>query len=120
MDSVLSFFTEPLAHSFMQRALLMSVIIAVVCSIFSCFLILKGWSLMGDAISHAILPGLAVAILIGLPIAVGTAVRGPSRSSVETGPRSLDRQKIPRWTQNPLRPARRRLEVLCSSPATTT
>ena len=76
MDSVLSFFTEPLAHSFMQRALLMSVIIAVVCSIFSCFLILKGWSLMGDAISHAILPGLAVAILIGLPIAVGAVVAG--------------------------------------------
>lgn len=47
MDSLLSFVAEPLAYGFMQRALLMSVLIAVVCSIFSCFLILKGWSLMG-------------------------------------------------------------------------
>jgi manganese/iron transport system permease protein len=76
MDSLLSFVVEPLAYGFMQRALLMSVLIAVVCSIFSCFLILKGWSLMGDAVSHAVLPGLAVAVVIGIPLAIGALIAG--------------------------------------------
>ncbi|MBI1327870.1 MAG: iron chelate uptake ABC transporter family permease subunit [Alphaproteobacteria bacterium] len=76
MDSLLAFFTEPLAHEFMQRALLMSVIIASVCSIFSCFLVLKGWSLMGDAVSHAVLPGLALAFVAGIPLAIGAFIAG--------------------------------------------
>ena len=76
MDSLLSFVAEPLAYGFMQRALLMSVLIAVVCSIFSCFLILKGWSLMGDAVSRAVLPGLAVAVVIGIPLAIGALIAG--------------------------------------------
>lgn len=71
MDSILAFFTEPLAHEFMQRALLMSLLIATVCSIFSCFLVLKGWSLMGDAVSHAVLPGIAIAFVMGIPLAIG-------------------------------------------------
>lgn len=71
MDSILAFFTDPLAHDFMQRALLMSLLIATVCSIFSCFLILKGWSLMGDAVSHAVLPGLALAYAAGIPLSLG-------------------------------------------------
>ena len=76
MDSLIAYVTEPLAYDFMQRALLMSVLIATVCSIFSCFLILKGWSLMGDAVSHAVLPGLAVAVVIGIPLAIGALVAG--------------------------------------------
>lgn len=76
MDSVLAFITEPLAHDFMRRALLMSALIATVCSLFSCFLILKGWSLMGDAVSHAVLPGLALAYVIGLPLAIGAFAAG--------------------------------------------
>ena len=76
MDSLLAFITEPLAHEFMQRALLISLLIGTVCSIFSCFLILKGWSLMGDAVSHAILPGLALAYVAGLPLAVGAFTAG--------------------------------------------
>ncbi|MBM3618431.1 MAG: metal ABC transporter permease [Alphaproteobacteria bacterium] len=78
MDSFIAFFTEPLAQAFMQRALLMSLLIAMVCSIFSCFLILKGWSLMGDAVSHAILPGLALAFVAGIPLMVGAFVAGIS------------------------------------------
>ncbi|MEO0442711.1 MAG: metal ABC transporter permease, partial [Pseudomonadota bacterium] len=66
----------PLAYDFMVRALLMSVLIATVCSIFSCFLILKGWSLMGDAVSHAVLPGLAVAIIVGIPLILGAFIAG--------------------------------------------
>lgn len=76
MDSLVSFVSEPLMHEFMQRALLMSILIAIVCSTFSCFLVLKGWSLMGDAVSHAVLPGLAFAYVIGIPVAFGAFVAG--------------------------------------------
>ncbi len=76
MDSIITFITEPLTHEFMQRALIMSVMIATVCSIFSCFLVLKGWSLMGDAVSHAILPGLAIAFILGIPLAIGAFFAG--------------------------------------------
>ncbi|MEM7207352.1 MAG: metal ABC transporter permease [Pseudomonadota bacterium] len=76
MDSVITFFTEPLAHEFMRRALIMSVLVAVVCSIFSCFLVLKGWSLMGDAVSHAVLPGLVIATVLGIPVVIGAFASG--------------------------------------------
>ena len=76
MESLIVFFAEPLGHEFMRRALLVSILIGVVCSVFSCFLVLKGWSLMGDAVSHAILPGLAFAHLLSLPIALGAFASG--------------------------------------------
>lgn len=76
MDSVIAFVADPLSHEFMQRAMLMSLLIACVCSIFSCFLILKGWSLMGDAVSHAVLPGLALAFVAGIPLSVGAFAAG--------------------------------------------
>lgn len=76
MDSLFGYVTDPLAFDFMRRALMMSVLIAVVCSIFSCFLVLKGWSLMGDAVSHAVLPGLALAFVLGIPLAVGAFIAG--------------------------------------------
>lgn len=78
MDSLITFISEPLMHDFMQRALLMSALIATVCSIFSCFLVLKGWSLMGDAVSHAVLPGLAIAYAIGFPLVFGAFAAGLS------------------------------------------
>ncbi len=67
---------EPLAFEFMQRALAISLIIGVICAVFSCFLVLKGWSLMGDAISHAVLPGLGLSVILGLPLMVGAFVSG--------------------------------------------
>lgn len=76
MASFIGFFIEPLAYEFMQRALLMSLLIAAVCSIFSCFLVLKGWSLMGDAVSHAVLPGLALAFVAGIPLGIGAFAAG--------------------------------------------
>lgn len=76
MELLQSLIIEPLSYDFMQRALLMSVLIGVVCSIFSCFLILKGWSLMGDAVSHAVLPGLALAYVAGIPMAIGAFIAG--------------------------------------------
>lgn len=76
MDMLYAFLIEPLSYGFMQRALVISVLIGVVCSIFSCFLILRGWSLMGDAVSHAVLPGLALAYVAGIPLAIGAFVAG--------------------------------------------
>ncbi|MCB1783570.1 MAG: metal ABC transporter permease [Alphaproteobacteria bacterium] len=72
----MDFLLEPLSHEFMQRALAVSLLIGVVCAIFSCFLVLKGWSLMGDAVSHAVLPGLAVAYVAGVPLLVGAFCAG--------------------------------------------
>ena len=60
----------------MQKALIVSSFTAVACAIFSCFLVLKGWSLMGDAISHAVLPGIGLSVLIGLPISLGAFLAG--------------------------------------------
>ncbi|HCQ70532.1 MAG: iron ABC transporter permease [Alphaproteobacteria bacterium] len=74
MDSLYTLLVEPLTYDFMQRALLVSLLIGVVCSVFSCFLVLKGWSLMGDAISHAILPGLAAAFVFGIPLLLGALI----------------------------------------------
>lgn len=74
----LDWITVPLAYPFMQRALLVAVMVAAVCAVLSCYLVLKGWSLMGDAISHAVLPGIVVAFLLGLPLALGAFVAGLS------------------------------------------
>lgn len=61
----------PFMFSFMQKAFLISALVAVPAAILSCFLVLKGWALMGDAISHAVLPGVVLAYIAGLPLAVG-------------------------------------------------
>lgn len=56
--------------------MLVGAIIAAMCALLSCFLILKGWSLMGDAISHAVLPGIVLAYIAGLPLAIGAFLSG--------------------------------------------
>lgn len=76
MESMLMALAEPMTHDFMVRALVMSAGIGAVCAIFSCFLILKGWALMGDAVSHAVLPGIAGAYVLGLPMAAGAFAAG--------------------------------------------
>lgn len=80
----LNFITEPLAYDFMQRAMMVAVLVGAVSAVLSCFLVLKGWSLMGDAISHAVLPGIVLAYVAGLPLAVGAFVAGLF-SAVATG-----------------------------------
>jgi manganese/iron transport system permease protein len=66
----------PLSYDFMLRALAVAVIVGAVSAVLSCFLVLKGWSLMGDAVSHAVLPGIVVAYMLGLPLAVGAFFAG--------------------------------------------
>ncbi len=76
MNPVLDLIVTPLAYPFMQRALAVALIVGVVCAVLSCFLVLKGWSLMGDAISHAVLPGLVLSAVLGLPLAAGALGAG--------------------------------------------
>ncbi|ABI56396.1 metal ABC transporter permease [Alkalilimnicola ehrlichii MLHE-1] len=77
---VVGLLPEPLAapfeYGFMQRALLTSVLVGTVCGMLSCYVVLKRWSLLGDAISHAVLPGVAVAYLLGWPFFIGAFITG--------------------------------------------
>ena len=63
-----------LQYAFMQRALITGIATAIVCGLLSCWITHMGWSLMGDAISHSILPGVVIAHLLGLPYLVGALV----------------------------------------------
>ncbi len=71
-----SLLVDPLAHDFMKRALLISSIVGAVCGLLSCYMTLKGWALMGDAVSHAVMPGVVVAYALGLPFSLGAFVFG--------------------------------------------
>ncbi|WEJ33157.1 metal ABC transporter permease [Devosia sp. SD17-2] len=66
----------PFQFPFMVQAMVIAVLVAVPTALLSCFLVLKGWSLMGDAISHAVLPGVVLAYLVGLPLGVGAFIAG--------------------------------------------
>jgi ABC-type Mn2+/Zn2+ transport system permease subunit len=67
---------EPFQYGFMIDAMIVGVTVGAVCAVLSCYLVLKGWSLMGDAISHAVLPGIVLAYAVGLPLAVGAFLSG--------------------------------------------
>ena len=71
-----SFITDPLTHDFMRKALLMSSLVAAVCGFLSSYLTLKGWALMGDAVSHSVMPGVVVAYALGLPFSLGAFIFG--------------------------------------------
>ncbi|WP_460948412.1 metal ABC transporter permease [Okibacterium endophyticum] len=88
---VVSWFTEPLQYGFMLRAILSTVIAAVSCGLLSCWLVQIGWSLMGDAVSHAVLPGVVLAYLIGWPFAVGAFVFGVGAVALIGGIQSTTR-----------------------------
>lgn len=72
MDQLL----EPFLYSYMLNAMWVSALIGGVCAFLSCFLMLKGWSLIGDALSHSIVPGVAGAYMIGLPFSFGAFFSG--------------------------------------------
>lgn len=69
-------FIAPLQYEFMVKALGVSVAVAIACALLSCFMILKGWALMGDAVSHSVLPGVVMAYALQLPLAIGAFVFG--------------------------------------------
>ncbi|HWL59331.1 MAG TPA: metal ABC transporter permease [Microbacteriaceae bacterium] len=74
--TLLDLLLEPLQYDFIVRALVATVVAAVVCALLSCWLVLVGWSLMGDAVSHAVLPGVVLAYVVGAPFALGALVFG--------------------------------------------
>lgn len=67
---------QPFQFAFMNNAFLIMLILSVPTSLLSCYLVLKGWSLMGDAISHAVLPGVVLAYIINIPLIVGAFCAG--------------------------------------------
>lgn len=71
---IIQFIIEPLQYAFMMKAVVVSAVVGVACAVLSCFLILKGWSLLGDAISHAVLPGVVLAYIVGIPFGVGAFI----------------------------------------------
>lgn len=71
IDTIIDLIMGPLEHAFMVKAIIVSTIVGMNCAILSCFLVLKGWSLLGDAISHAVLPGVVVAYILGIPFGLG-------------------------------------------------
>lgn len=74
--SALDTLLAPFQFEFMVNALVISVLVAIPTALLSCFLVLKGWSLMGDAISHAVFPGVVIAYIVGFPFAVGAFAAG--------------------------------------------
>ena len=74
--NILNWFTEPLRYGFLVQAIWVSAFVGLVCAVLSCYITLKGWSLMGDAISHAVVPGVVIAYAINIPFAIGAFIFG--------------------------------------------
>lgn len=72
MDAII----QPLQYDFMLKAIVVSSLVGMVCALLSCFLVLKKWSLMGDAVSHSVLPGVVLAYAIGIPYSIGAFLFG--------------------------------------------
>ncbi len=73
---IAAFILDPLQYPFMQQAMIGALISGIVCAVLSCYLILKGWALMGDAISHAVLPGIVISFMTGIPLVIGAFASG--------------------------------------------
>ena len=67
---------EPFTYNYMFNAIWVSSLVGAVCAFLSTYLMLKGWSLIGDALAHSVVPGVALAYVIGLPFALGAFVAG--------------------------------------------
>ncbi len=76
--------TLPFRFAFMQNAFAICIIVSVPTALLSCFLVLKGWALMGDAVSHAVLPGIVLAYILGIPLIIGAFAAGMT-CAVATG-----------------------------------
>ena len=76
MSDLTSVLLEPFTYGYMLNAMWVSALVGGVCAFLSAYLMLKGWSLIGDALSHAIVPGVAGAYMLGLPFAFGAFLAG--------------------------------------------
>src|SRR5690606_29227246 len=82
--STAEYLLMPFQFEFMVNALIISALVAVPMALLSCFMVLKGWSLMGDAISHAVFPGVVLAYITGIPLSIGAFAAGMF-SAIATG-----------------------------------
>ncbi|WP_318520155.1 metal ABC transporter permease [Photobacterium leiognathi] len=76
MDNLIATLVSPFQFTFMQQAFYIVILVAIPTALLSCFLVLKGWSLMGDAISHAVLPGIVLAYVFSIPFIIGAFIAG--------------------------------------------
>lgn len=76
MNPIISFFEDLIQYPFLKDALFLSVTLGIGCGVVGCFIILKGLSLMGDAISHAVIPGVAISYILGISFFIGAIVFG--------------------------------------------
>lgn len=76
LNSPWHWLTEPLKYQFFFKAVWVSAFVGLVCAVLSCYITLKGWSLMGDAVSHAVVPGVVVAYALNIPFAIGAFIFG--------------------------------------------
>ena len=76
MSDILTELVVPFSYDYMWKAMWVSALVGAVCAFLSCYLMLKGWSLMGDALGHSIVPGVAGAYIIGAPFAAGAFFAG--------------------------------------------
>lgn len=72
----MNFLLEPYTLDFMVQALVITALVSVSAAVLSCLLVLKGWSLMGDAVSHAVLPGIVLAYILNIPLLLGAFASG--------------------------------------------
>ena len=73
---MLEYLLEPFSYEYMQKAMWISAAVGGICAFLSAYLMLKGWSLIGDALSHSVVPGVAIAYAFSLPYALGAFFAG--------------------------------------------
>jgi ABC-type Mn2+/Zn2+ transport system permease subunit len=76
MSGIVAWLMEPMGYAFMQRGLVASLIVGIICPILGTYVVLRGMAFFGDALAHIILPGVVVAFLLGLPLGLGALVTG--------------------------------------------
>ncbi|WP_422372745.1 metal ABC transporter permease [Hoeflea sp.] len=76
MEFSIDFFLDPFRFAYMQKAFLITFLVAIPMAVMSSLMVLKGWSLLGDAMAHAVLPGIVMAYVAGLPLVIGAFAAG--------------------------------------------
>ena len=76
MTNILTFMDEVSRYAYLQQALIAAILVGIICGVIGCFIILRGMALMGDAISHAVLPGVVIAYMIGASFFIGAVITG--------------------------------------------
>jgi ABC-type Mn2+/Zn2+ transport system permease subunit len=76
MQQIISFIDQVSRYQYLQNALIAAILVGIICGVIGCFIILRGMALMGDAISHAVLPGVVIAYMVGASFFVGAVITG--------------------------------------------